>query len=1716
MRNLIHGLLFLFVFLAHATPAHAVSISSGSKTTGGISPGGSITYTFDGDAGQGLILQGYSTDFTTRISVVRPGSVPWISNATERVTNTLPDTGTYSVTISAALPTDSGAFDLWLLVGGDSVCCGALTSGATKSGDLDPNQLDSYTFTGTAGEAVLLYTDASSYDAKVLIYEPGGSLWKSSTNRANGTLPETGTYTVAVRGALASNSGAYDLHYLRGGDTACCGELTSGLPVTGSLDTNGIDSYTFEVATSGQDILIHAWANYNVKIYIYEPDGSLWRQNTNRVDGYLSETGTYTVAVTGTLSSYSGAYDLYFVRGDNSVSNGTLQSGETREGTLALNELESFKFTGTASNSLTVASTGSYTRSMKIYRPDGRLWRSISNSTSTTLGYTGEYTIAVRGNSASDSGDYTLTVTTPPIVATASNAPSVGACATCPCPAPDETEEEQNATPAPNGEEPVCTTTNPINFDVGFKIQTERDYNGGLLALTRIYRSDSTWTDNTFGERWRHNYARTLDITGSSASITDGRGATTDYTLSGSDWVADNSDITATLEAITGGYAYTTPNNTREIYDSNKRLIRIEYNGGGAVDLDYDGSGLLDTVTDENGRTLDFTHSSGLVSSVVTPIGTFSYTYDVDGNLTEVENPDTTTREYHYEDVNYDHALTGITDENGVRFATWGYDASGRAISSEHAGSVDEYDVTYNADGSSTVTNSLGKGTTYYFTNINDVRRIVQASRATATYSAAADKYYNYYNNGWLMSETDWEGNMTFYARNDRGLITQITEAQGTADERITDITWNNTFNLPDTVTTDNREVDYDYDTYGRITSVTVTDLDTTTSRSTSYTYYSNTTDANGNTIIGRVNTITYPGGSVTKYTYNANLLVQTMTQAYGETYAQQTSYTYDSAKRIATITDENSVVTNLTYDTMGWLATATRAYGTGLAATTTYTYDDNGNVTQIALPNSVTIDYTYDNAQRLTGVEDSLGNTVDYTLDDAGNVTEVEYSNSTPTVKYTHNLAYDELSRLIKSIGAAMQMSEYDYDKNSNLTLFTDANTNETAYAYDGLQRLVKATDELNGETDTAWTPLNQISSITDPRDNATEYDVNAFGEVIEEYSPDRGTITYTYDSAGNLATVTDARSKVTEYTYDDLYRVTDIEYPTDSGNDVSFEYDSCTNGEGRLCSITDATGTKDYTYDALGRVTEVEETRGALTFTTTYGYDLAGNITDITLPSGRDIDYTLNANGQVSQVAAVINSTGTTLASSITYLPFGPMNALTYGNSRTFSAGYDQDYYPTSRAVSSIYSHTYDSDSNGNITQIGGTDYTYDALNRLKQEDDGSTIDYTYDAVSNRLTRVEGSTVTTTVPSGSNKISAVGSDSYTYDSSGNITDDDVREYVWDDAGRLEEVLISSTTVGEYTYNAFNQRTVKLASSVTTHYVYGAGGLLYGEYDSSGDFIREYVYLNGEPLAQIDAGSPEVLTYLHPDQLGTPKFATDNSGTQVWSWAPDAFGIGNPSGSVTVNLRMPGQYYDAESGIFYNWNRYYNPEIGRYVSSDPIGLVGGINTFGYVGQNPLLYIDLEGLEVIVTGSDGEQDIFDNARDFAKHVTAQADNSISKIEFIGHANREHQSLSTTKYSPERIIIGAHGNVILQGQGIGDIYFGSLLKGKMAADGIINLSGCHTAENPDGENIARATSRAVPGALVTGSSTYVPRNKFNGDTYPLPGTGHLYKNGNKIY
>jgi RHS repeat-associated protein len=184
---------------------------------------------------------------------------------------------------------------------------------------------------------------------------------------------------------------------------------------------------------------------------------------------------------------------------------------------------------------------------------------------------------------------------------------------------------------------------------------------------------------------------------------------------------------------------------------------------------------------------------------------------------------------------------------------------------------------------------------------------------------------------------------------------------------------------------------------------------------------------------------------------------------------------------------------------------------------------------------------------------------------------------------------------------------------------------------------------------------------------------------------------------------------------------------------------------------------------------------------------------------------------------------------------------------------------------------------------------------------------------------------------------------------------------------------------------NGLGQRVKKTVGSTVTLYHYDEGGKLLGEYNSSGTALYETVYLDDQPVAVIKPGSTATTYkayYIYADHLNTPRLITDNAaGTankKVWQWDSDPFGASVPNenpagaGTFTYNPRFPGQVYDKETGLHYNYFRDYSPATGRYVQSDPIGLAGGINTFAYVGGNPVLYVDAFGLCWVYSQSTGQ------------------------------------------------------------------------------------------------------------------------------------------------
>jgi RHS repeat-associated protein len=192
-----------------------------------------------------------------------------------------------------------------------------------------------------------------------------------------------------------------------------------------------------------------------------------------------------------------------------------------------------------------------------------------------------------------------------------------------------------------------------------------------------------------------------------------------------------------------------------------------------------------------------------------------------------------------------------------------------------------------------------------------------------------------------------------------------------------------------------------------------------------------------------------------------------------------------------------------------------------------------------------------------------------------------------------------------------------------------------------------------------------------------------------------------------------------------------------------------------------------------------------------------------------------------------------------------------------------------------------------------------------------------------------------------------------YTTDAAGNISGDGIRSFAFNAAGQLASATAGGVTTN-YAYNGAGQRVKKSNANGTTLFTQDAKGNILGEYNGTGQAIQETIYLGSLPVGVLQAGT---VYFVNPDHLGAPRTLTDSASAPAWTWDRAPFGNNQPTGSLTYNLRFPGQYYDAETGLHHNGFRDYDPTTGRYIESDPIGLVGGINTYSYVNGNPVNFI---------------------------------------------------------------------------------------------------------------------------------------------------------------
>jgi len=276
----------------------------------------------------------------------------------------------------------------------------------------------------------------------------------------------------------------------------------------------------------------------------------------------------------------------------------------------------------------------------------------------------------------------------------------------------------------------------------------------------------------------------------------------------------------------------------------------------------------------------------------------------------------------------------------------------------------------------------------------------------------------------------------------------------------------------------------------------------------------------------------------------------------------------------------------------------------------------------------------------------------------------------------------------------------------------------------------------------------------------------------------------------------------------------------------------------------------------------------------------------------------------------------------------------------------------------------------------------YDYDDLNRLTSVVSGTAANveaFAYDPTGNRLSKRIGaaSAVPYAYPTTSHRLQSVGGVTRSYDPAGNTTAmpaaaNAALTLVYDARNRLSRIDGSGGTLQANHYNGRGERVRKVAGLNTALFIYDEAGRLLGEHDANGVPRQLFVWMDDQPVAVIDGGT---LHYIETDHLNTPRALIDPArNVAVWRWDLNGSAFGEHAANqdpdadgtaVTFNLRFPGQYLDAETGLHYNYFRDYEPGTGRYVESDPIGLDGGITTFAYVNSDPAGSIDPTGEQAI-------------------------------------------------------------------------------------------------------------------------------------------------------
>ena len=1080
----------------------------------------------------------------------------------------------------------------------------------------------------------------------------------------------------------------------------------------------------------------------------------------------------------------------------------------------------------------------------------------------------------------------------------------------------------------------------PVNVTTGSVFLEQSDYQlpgiGPTTDITRSYNSTSQ-TIGIFGRGWSTLYDESVQIYSSTfirLNAADGRATYFSRPSNSAAFAPLESDFHEQLtQKGDGSFTLTIKDGSTHQFNAAGKLLSLSDHNSNQSVLSYDANGQLTSITDPFGRVLTVTsNSSGQALSISDTTGTIAnYTYGGGTELLSVTYADNSGFQFTYDGG---YRLTTVTDALGNTVESHTYNSSGQALTSERQGGVEHYALSY-FGGETEVTDALGRVTRYTFDRSKG-RNVVTQVEGLCNCGGGGSQVQTWTHDDQLnvTSKTDALGHVTSYTYDGSGNRLTETDATGT--------------------------VTFTYNQLGEV----LTRIDQMSGVT------ANTYDAQGDLL-----STTDARDKTTNFAYDSRGLLLSVTDARGKV----TAFAYDASGNLITKTDALSHATQFVYDARGRLTSATNVLG----HVTAFAYDPVGRLIQVTQADGTTISYEYDLAGRRTAMVDAKGNRSTYAYDGANRPTS-----QTDALNQSTNYSYDSMSNLTMTTDALGRVTNYDYDDFNRLvkTTYPPAGTGATrlfeTIEYDADGNVTKRIDTAGRATQYGYDVVSRLTSVTDSASQVTQYEYNARSEVTvlvdalsQRYRFNyngasqlthirRGAtvMSFTYDAVGNRKTRTDFNGALTGYTYDALNRLKTIIYPDTTT--VNYTYDKLS----RLQTATNENGTVDFDYNKMNRLTGVTDVFGQ---TVDYNYDPNGNRTKLSLNEAPVATYRYDA---ADRLTKILDAGGA--AFTFDYDATNKLTQKKAPNNVKTSFQYDGMDRLTrlldAKGVTSLADRQYQYNTANQITQIAEPfitrSYGYDATDRLTSASYNNLTQrpesYAYDSVGNR-TSSQLSASYGYQPF--NRLTNTTTASYSYDTNGNLisrTDSSgTTQYSWDFESRLKQVSLPNGKFVTYKYDALGRRIQRAPNSgVSTNFIYDGQDVV-RDLNSDGSTVD---YLNGPGIdnklrltdSRLAATGP---LYFLQDHLGSTVALTNSLGVVSSQMNYDAFGNLTTGASLT-RYTYTGREFDSDTGLYYYRARWYDPQVGRFISEDPIGLAGGINQFAYVGNNPQSAKDPTGL----------------------------------------------------------------------------------------------------------------------------------------------------------